>query len=790
MDSFKAYKSSGRGLVFTCQNGNKIKLTPYGSSIIRVQAAKQGEDFFPDNYYEMVESHNWSGKLKVIERSDSFIISIINNNYLNLIITKTPLRIEVINHGRKLFSESTGIEWVDNKISESFIPEDSEHFTGLGHGFFGREPGIDLKGRVIGRNYGTQHGDQSPLIVPFYMSSKGYGIFLNSTFTNKFSFNKDGVYSFSIDTYGEPGRLDYFIIVGPQFSDILNYYTQLTGRPRLPPLSIFGLGLSDKSNDETSNDPSDENWWKRKVTEERKEGFPIDHLINDNRWRAGGGKRCESYFDWDKERFPDPSEYASWLKSNGLITTIDFNRCIGSGSEGWSTSFNIPYSDKVDHSNCVPDFTREDVRNWFWGLFWNKSLNPKLNYPGDALWIDEFDELGPIADTVRLGNGKIWGEMKNYYPFLIAKSLVQEGWDKTISPNKRPFVWVRGMTAGAQRYATLWTGDIKPTYDDMKNQIVAMQLAGLSGFPFEGHDAGGFYDWENKKGPDEVLYRKWSMALGCFTPFWKPHGWGESRWPIDRSPESMKAAKYFTQLRYQLLPYTYTLAHEAAVNGAPIVRAMIFDNQNDPLAWKYDQQFMWGNEILVVPNTSNKDSVSVWLPTGNWYQYGTNKIVTGNKTMNYYSPDGSLVLFVKEGSIIPMYYPALSTAFINKDKLLINVYTGKDGRFTFYEDDGISENYRKAEKRETIFLFDEKARELTIEKPKGSYKGVSESKSYRVNFIGVDSYKNILVNDKKIQKVANPDSASGYFYDANQEILTVLIGRQSVTKKITVRISK
>jgi len=178
MDSFKAYKSSGRGLVFTCQNGNKIKLTPYGSSIIRVQAAKQGEDFFPDNYYEMVESHNWSGKLKVIERSDSFIISIINNNYLNLIITKTPLRIEVINHGRKLFSESTGIEWVDNKISESFIPEDSEHFTGLGHGFFGKEPGIDLKGRVIGRNYGTQHGDQSPLIVPFYMSSKGYFLIL------------------------------------------------------------------------------------------------------------------------------------------------------------------------------------------------------------------------------------------------------------------------------------------------------------------------------------------------------------------------------------------------------------------------------------------------------------------------------------------------------------------------------------------------------------------------------------------------------------------------------------
>ncbi len=309
IDNFKEYKPSGRGIVFISQNGNKIRLTPYGYKIIRVQAAKQGEEFFPYNYYEMVNSHEWTGKFKIIERKDSFIIN--NTEYSNfkLVLKKNPLRIEVINDDKILFSESTGIEWKGNKISESFTADDKEHFTGLGHGFFGREPGIDLKGRVIGRNYGTNHGDQSPLIVPFYMSSKGYGIFLNSTFTNQFSFNKDGDYSFSIDTYGEPGRLDYFIIAGPKFSSILDLYTQLTGRPRLPPFAIFGLGLSDKSNDENSKDPSDEKWWKRKVSDERKAGFPIDHLVNDNRWRAGGGKRCESYFDWDKERFPDPAEF-------------------------------------------------------------------------------------------------------------------------------------------------------------------------------------------------------------------------------------------------------------------------------------------------------------------------------------------------------------------------------------------------------------------------------------------------------------------------------------------------
>ena len=358
MDNFKEYHKSGNGFVFTAQNGNKIKLTAYGSNMIRVQAAKQGEEFFPDNYYDMLDPHIWyQSSLDVVDQINSITVFGMNTYGLALVILKNPFRIEMKIEGTKLFSESSGIEWKGTKISESFAPDDSEHFTGLGHGFFGREPGLDLKGRVIGRNYGTQHGDQSPLIVPFYLSSKGYGIFLNSTFTNQFSFNKDGNYSFSIESYGEPARLDYFIIGGPKFSTILNEYTYLTGRPRLPSLAEFGLGLSDKSNDENSNDPSDENWWKKKVAEEKQAGFPIDHLINDNRWRAGGGKRCESYFDWDKERFPHPDEYAQWLKKNGLITTIDFNRCIGSGSDGWLSSYNIPHSEKVDHNNCVPDFT-------------------------------------------------------------------------------------------------------------------------------------------------------------------------------------------------------------------------------------------------------------------------------------------------------------------------------------------------------------------------------------------------------------------------------------------------
>lgn len=788
--NYRNFYNEGRSIIFVTSNGCKIKITPFGERIIRVQAVRGGEEFI-DDPSEMVEAKQWSGKFFTKEKQDLFELTMSKANGLKIVVRKNPLRIQYDLNKSALLNESNGIEWKGNFISESFVPDDKEHFTGLGHGFFGKAESIDLKGEEIGRNYGTKHGDQSPLIVPFYLSSKGYGLFLNSTFTNNFIFNKNNKYQISINDYGAEGRMDYFLIIGPEFKKILDLYTQLVGRPRLPQLAMFGLGLSDKANDENSEHPSDEEWWKKKILEQKNAGIPFDHIINDNRWRAGGGKRCQSYFDWDLNRYPNPAEYESWIKKNGLVLTVDYNRCISDQSEGWEKSFNIPHAEKVDFGSASPDFTKKEVRDWFWKLFWKKTLDPKLNFPGDALWIDEFDELGQIADTVKLGNGKMWGEMKNYWLFLIAKSLVSDGWDKYISPSKRPFVWVRGMTAGAQRYATLWTGDIQPSYEAMKNQIIATQLAGLSGFPFEGHDAGGFYNWEKKLGPDSNMYRRWSMAFGSFTPFWKPHGVGPSRWPLDRTKSEIETAKLFVNLRYELLPYTYTAAYNAKNNGTPIARAMILDYQNDSNAWKYDLQYMWGNDILVVPNPSDNDSVKFWLPKGSWFDYWTNKRIDGEKIINYSSPLGSLILLVKEGSIIPMYFPALSTAFIQKDKLIIKIYPGKNGTFKLYEDDGVTEKYKNGEKRETVFKYDNKSKTFSIEKAHGNFTGAFKTKDYTFYFIETSKVKNVILEDRPLVRLKNPNDITtnpGYIIDKVQNSLIVHINNISVNQAIKLRI--
>jgi alpha-glucosidase (family GH31 glycosyl hydrolase) len=338
---------------------------------------------------------------------------------------------------------------------------------------------------------------------------------------------------------------------------------------------------------------------------------------------------------------------------------------------------------------------------------------------------------------------------------------VQSGWDKSELENKRPYVWVRGMTAGAQRYASLWTGDIYPNHADMQAQIRSMQLAGLAGFPFWGHDAGGFYDWKNNHGPDENLYAQWAMAFGSFAPIWKPHGMGQSRWPLDRSEENQKIAHEYTQLRYELMPYLYTAAHTAAATGVPIARPLLLDYPNNQHAWKYDLQYMWGDSFLVAPSADASQQKTLWLPPGRWVDYHSKKTLQGNRVISVKSPAGFLPLYVKQGSIIPRYEFALSTAFADKQKLVLDIYAGADARAELIEDDDISESYRSGELQRTPFFYDHNNKLLHIGAAQGTYTGAPLIRSYEIRLYGEPHHCWKLVEDGKEQSEPLAVNATG-----------------------------
>ncbi|MEW7292138.1 glycoside hydrolase family 31 protein [Aquimarina sp. 2304DJ70-9] len=776
----KSFNKIDKSIFISNEAGIKLRLTPYGDKMIRAQYAIPMDDFFDDDHYEMVTSHNWSGELILEEGKDTYEVSMAGEPSLTLYINKKTLALDYQFDGKSILKENSSFTATEKDLKISFVNDSSEHFTGLGHSYFGRAESIDLKGKSHARNYGSHEQEQAPLIVPFYLSSKGYGIFLNSTFENYFNFGEDKKHEFGINTYGFKGQMDYFFILGPSIKEVLQQYVSLTGKPRLPQKSIFGLQLSDKGHDHNSSTPSDEQWWKNTIKKHKTAGFPLDHVVNDNRWRAGGGKRCESYIEWDKGRYPNPQSYKKWLDDQGLTMTIDFNRCIGQYSEGWKPSFNIPVTDSINFKESAPDLTNADFRKWFWDVFYQKSLDPKLKYPGDGLWIDEFDEMGHAPKDMVLANGRSSAEMRNYWFFLIAKALVQEGWDRQIGEDKRPYVWVRGMTAGAQRYATLWSGDILPNHTDMKLQIRGMQLAGLSGFPFWGHDAGGFYDWDKKTGPDEQLYQQWAMAMGAFSPIWKPHGMGSSRWPLDRSDQSQQVAKKYSDLRYSLMPYTYTYAYQAHETGIPLVRAMILDYGTNEKAWTYDLQYLWGEHMLIAPSSTKDNIVDLWLPEGGWYDFWSEQFYAKETKLSYNTLHNEYPIYIKAGAIIPMTPPAISMTDIKENELTIHVYTGADGEFTLYEDDGTSEKYRtKNENRKTMFTYDNTLKKFAIQPSKGGFEGANSSRIYTLVIHGLANTESVKINGSisnniNFQKIKNIVSINLGEFSVNEKIEVVL----------------
>ena len=458
------------------------------------------------------------------------------------------------------------------------------------------------------------------------------------------------------------------------------------------------------------------------------------------------------------------------------MSTLDFNRCIAQFSEGWQGAFKLPEPGKIDFADSAPDLTSPAFLTWFWKLLYEKSLRPQLQYPGDAPWIDEFDEMGVAPAHMKLANGHSYAEMRNYWFFLISKSLVQDGWDRS-DIRKRPFVWVRGMGSGAQRYATLWSGDIKPNFEEMKLQIRGMQLAGLSGFPYWGHDAGGFFDWDSKSGPDADLYKKWSMAMGSFSPIWKPHGMGPSRWPLDRTAGEQTVAHKFATLRYELMPYIYSAAHEAHATGMPMARAMLLDYPAHDAAWKHDLQYMWGPDLLVAPFASSTEAQAVWLPPGKWWNYlRPERLIDGGTVSSAAAGKDEITVMVKAGALIPRYAFAKSTALSDKSRLLIDVFSGADGNANLVEDDDVTEEFRtKGRMSRTALRYDNAAARIEIGPARGSYTKAPQRRSYLIKLHGVPDAACFTAHGRRAASSRAADGA-----------LEIEVPAVSVRQKVTV----
>ncbi len=773
MSNYASHTTAGRSTVITGSSGESLRITPYGDYIVRIQAIREGETFYADDRYHLVETHEWDGVLSVVADDTSLNLSTAAADGISITIAKQPLRLSFSfkDQGATLLGEGDGITWGGNTVTESFTPTDDEHFAGLGHEAYGRLDKLDRQGTSLK----VSRGNEGALVVPFFLSSRGYGVFLNTTFTHTISLGRNGAYSLNIDGEGNGGQMDYFFIAGPTPAQILDRYTQLTGRPRLPTRSIFGLHLSDKADPNNNG----EQWWKQRITAHRDAGYGFDHQVNDNAWRASNeatSGQKNSWFAWREDRFPDPAEYKQWCDENGVTVTLDLNRPGIPLNPSWNNDYSIPGT-----TDC-PDFTNPAARQWIWDLFFDNAFDPAIAYPGDAIWLDEFD-YPDHAHSTTLSSGKRWAEESINYHYNLLEACVKDGWDPVIGEAKRPYFWSRGITAGAQRWGTYWTGDLDSNWGDMTFQVRAMQAAGLSGFPYFNHDAGGHF---NVTVNEDNLFRQWDMAFGSFTPIWKPHGPGHQRWPLQRNATCQATAKTYSTTRYQMIPYIYSYAHIAHATGTPMVRPMFWDDQENATAWQKDMQYLWGREMLVAPNcTDGNNAVSVWLPSGGWYGFWDDQRFEGDATQDVQAATGDIPVFVREGAIIPMAPFATSTFAIPKDILLLHVYTGADGSFALYEDDGVTERFRtQNELRVTRLGYAEADLGLDVGAATGTYTDAPSGRTYQLIYHGLSADVPLYFNETSIPSYSSeasiPDNEDGTVWDSQGELLNVYLSTKPV----------
>lgn len=783
-------------------------------SMVRIQHFSSPDHHLPDGHYRSVLDHTLTPDVTASSESGVWKAETadlqVEVDLATLLVSVTSRRSGAV------LAEGQGARFDSREMSVNFQYRAEERFAGLGHPPMGNRDRLELTGEVVSRNYGEDgvpsrfRGAQGHLLVPLLMSSSGYGVFFNTTYPNRFEVGAFDSLSATFDHGGEAGEIDYYVFAGPDPAAILDQYTRLTGRPLLPPKWAFGLQLSD--NEPEQGGLIDADWWKREVEALYAAGYPLDHMVFDNDWRAGSGAWSGSVFEFSEERFPDPAAFAEWYRGLGLTVTLDLNMNIANDSAGWDPAYTIPVVEGCldNHGDSYPDYTDPAVRQWVWDLFRTKAFDPQLGWPGEAIWMDETDAIfiECVPDETRMHNGRTWRETRNEYYLHLSEAII-DGWFATMLASEtegladrrlRPFVWGRGGSAGGQRLATHWTGDIYHDSAAMEEQVIALQASGLAAYPYFNHDAGGFVGGrEDNPWPEmggrltDQVYTDWAMAFGSFTPIWRPHGYAAARWPTRRSEQAQEFARIYATLRYEMMPYIYSMAIEAAETGMPMARPMMLAYGEEPQAWNADDQYMWGDAILVAPSVNmsgRAEEQSIWLPGGHaWYDFWTNETYRGGQTLQYAPEYGYIPLFVRAGAIIPEAPFALNTASQPNDILTLRVYAGGDGSYVLHEDDGRTMDYQAGAIRRTRVDTADSEEDLTLNlyRSEGDFSGAPHEREIAIEIVGLsrEPMRISVFRDGEPTILAMSQT-----WDATRREARITLGRQDVATNLSIVIGK
>ncbi|WP_414541949.1 glycoside hydrolase family 31 protein [Nostoc sp. CCY0012] len=678
-----------------------LTISILAANLIRVRLAPTGE-FIPHRDWAVtLDDADWPTTPFEVQQSDTKVEIV--TDQMRISVQLQGCRITCFDKANRPFAEDaeTGMGWRMGAIAgwKNIAPD--EHFYGFGErtGFLDKRSEVKTNWTVDALDYDALTNEMYQAI-PFFMALRpevGYGVFCNSTFWSQFDIGVEQPDVWKMETHG--GELDYYIIYGPEPAQILQTYTQLTGRMPLPPKWSLGYHQCRWSYDS-------ETVVRELAREFRQRRIPCDVIHLDIDYMHG-----YRVFTWSPKRFSNPEKLIGDLAEDGFKTVTIIDPGVKYEPEANYHVFdqgiqNDYFVRKVDgvlfhgyvwpDKAVFPDFLRDDVSQW-WG-----DLHKSLTDIGVAgIWNDMNE---PAIDNRPFGDGgeKIWfpldapqgkntthAEVHNLYGSMMAKSSY-EGL-KRHRTSERSFVLTRSGYAGVQRWSAVWMGDNHSLWEHLEISLPMLCNMGLSGVGFVGCDIGGF---AGNATPE--LFARW-MQIGMLYPLMRGHSaLSTSRhepWVFGDRVE--KICQNYINLRYQLLPYIYNLFWEAATTGAPILRPLLYHFPSDRQTYTlYDQVFLGASLMAAPVYRPGVEHRAVYLPTGIWYDWWTGERYEGPTHILAHAPLEKMPLYVHSGAIIPMQ-PVMQ--YVDEhpvDHIRLKVWPG-NGSYTWFEDDGHTWEYQE-----------------------------------------------------------------------------------------------
>ena len=572
--------------------------------------------------------------------------------------------------------------------------------------------------------------------------------------------------------------MDYYFIAGQSFDEIISGYRTLTGKASLYPKWVLGFWQS-RERYKSSQDIE------QTLAEFRNRRIPVDNIVQDwNYWKL------ENWGDhtFEASRYPTPQAMLDSVHAMGgrfmisvwpkFYETVDNYKALDANGWIYKQAIVDDIHDWLGFRGSFYDAYDAGARKLFWKQM-NDNLYKKYNYAIDAWWMDASEpnirDCTPMWYRKALSGPTALGSSTEYFNAysIVNADAIYTG-QRATGNNKRVFLLTRSGFAGEQHYSTAtWSGDIGTRWEDMRAQMTAGLNFSMSGIPFWGMDQGGFcvenryvaaqqeFDQTGYENSDLTEWRelqaRWNQ-FGCFIPLYRAHGQWPLREVFNIAPEGHPAYEsivYYHKLRYRMMPYLYSMAGWAHCKDYTLMRALVMDFADDKNVLDIPDQWMFGPAFMACPVGYYKArNRQVYFPEQcGWYDLYSGQFINGGQKLIVDAPYGRIPVYVREGSIIP-FGPELQWSD-EKPAELINlyVYTGADGQFQLYEDEGTNYNYEKGKYATIDFNYDEATRTLTIGERKGNFKGMLKQRRFNVVVITRDNPRELDLENPAGQMV-------------------------------------